>query len=356
MSGKSLFDNAIAFSPLLAKVFGACGALLIQQIHYHCAGKTNAFEGHFWVYNTTEAWAERLMLWDERTIRRTLASLRSSGVVITTVNNKAGYDRTLWYRIGYDALCTRLSEALPMWSFCPNGSGQNVRIEAVKMSAPIPKKEAKNSTKSTATPSDQKPKTKPPTGEPVSPGEKDEIMLPKNGVKKGPSNVSAVLKKTLGGGSATDGIALYQIWASEVPKHHPEIKFIAPASVSAKSQFSRLAKDWGDERCDVMRCVIMQWVSFGKTLKDWSGIKTYPSVPTLSFLVTHREKAKNFFLQKGVKLTATPEATIGSKVVSGKIPQKVVPVVEAPEVSPPPVVEEAPITLEELLLIDLSSE
>ena len=127
MSGKSLFDNAIAFSPVLAKAFGACGALLIQQIHYHCTGKTNYWDGFYWVYNTTQDWADLLMLWDERTVRRVLSVLRKEGVVVVGNNNLYGYDKTLWYRIDYECLCSELSKRIPMWTFCPDRCGQNVR-------------------------------------------------------------------------------------------------------------------------------------------------------------------------------------------------------------------------------------
>lgn len=358
MSGKSLFDNTISFSPVMGKAFGACAALLVQQIHYHCLNRSNLWQGEYWVYNSVKEWADVLMLWDERTVRRALVSLRSLGVLIVAENNKYRYDKTLWYRVDYSRLCEVLGEKFPDWKFSPGLVASNVRIEVaenvlvdtVKMSVPIPKTTTKTSTKTTL--ENQTPKT---SGEEV---EEKEMVLPKNGIKTGPTNVAAVLAKSLGSGNAkqTMTMALYKVWASSLPKFHPEVKFVGAFTMKQKAMIARVGVAWGVSSSEVLVFVIEHWVSFGKYLRDTIDLKSCPAIPVLEFLTKYSSEAMNYYIAaKSPKLqtTATPPKKVGDTITSGKITiKKGPPNAPKTETPAPKKPEETPITLAEILAFD----
>lgn len=187
-------------------------------------------------------------------------------------------------------------------------------------------------------------------------------MLPKNSNKKGPTSTAMVLAQKLAMGSSktTPAMGMYKVWASSIPKHHPEIKFIGAFTVVQKAMIGRLATGWGSSAEKALAYVVEHWVSFGKFLKEVSDLKSVPQVPVLEFLVKHSSMAMNFYLkQNSVQLSATtaPEKTVGSVVLSGKVKIKkaIAPVPVAP--SPKPIikaVEEVEVSLAEVLSFDPS--
>jgi len=106
--------------------FSAAEAAILQQVHYWTrqnekAGR-NLHQGNFWTYNTYEQWAEELVFWSIRTIRRAITGLEKKEILIVGNFNKLKIDQTKWYRLNYQAL-----NSLKIVS----GNGQ------VKMASPI---------------------------------------------------------------------------------------------------------------------------------------------------------------------------------------------------------------------------
>lgn len=90
--------------PSLAKAIGLNEAIVLQQIHYWLRKSNNVKDGHKWIYNTYNAWQKQFPFWSIPTIRRTITSLEKQGVIVTGSFNKAGFDKTKWYRIDYQKL------------------------------------------------------------------------------------------------------------------------------------------------------------------------------------------------------------------------------------------------------------
>ncbi len=106
-----LYDEApIAISPTLARVFGLNAAVFLQQVHYWAEEKRRNPEryrdsfvnGHTWVYNTIDEWLEQMpFLGSKATFKRMLSELQEKGVLVIERHNKAGFDKTSWYRLNY---------------------------------------------------------------------------------------------------------------------------------------------------------------------------------------------------------------------------------------------------------------
>ena len=107
--------------PKLAELIGLNEAIVLQQIHYwtdHFAAANDQrhfHDSYWWVWNSAKGWQSNFPFWSEHTIRRTLKSLRNPVVeksgavsrpllVIVGNYNRMAYDKTLWYRVDYDAL------------------------------------------------------------------------------------------------------------------------------------------------------------------------------------------------------------------------------------------------------------
>lgn len=84
-------------------------AIFINQLNYWLeinekAGK-NLKDGHYWVYNSYESWAENdFQYWSADTVKRIVSSLENIGVIISANYNKFKIDKTKWYRIDYKRL------------------------------------------------------------------------------------------------------------------------------------------------------------------------------------------------------------------------------------------------------------
>ena len=146
-------DNPILVSPKLAKLIGLNEAIVLQQIHYWLMNveekkaKDHYRDGKWWVYNTVSEWREQFSWWSEKTISRTLTSLKNMGIIIATDQyNKFGFDRTLWYTIDYNKLdelvydddlqqgANQTSEE----DILSQPEGQSVHMEEDILSQPIP--------------------------------------------------------------------------------------------------------------------------------------------------------------------------------------------------------------------------
>lgn len=90
--------------PSLACKIGLNESIVLQQFHYWLQRSNNIKDGYKWIYNSYKEWAKQFPFWSEHTIRRTINSLETQGYLISGNYNKAGFDKTKWYRIDYERL------------------------------------------------------------------------------------------------------------------------------------------------------------------------------------------------------------------------------------------------------------
>ncbi|MBM3632394.1 MAG: hypothetical protein FJX03_01615 [Alphaproteobacteria bacterium] len=90
--------------PTLAKTIGLNEAIVLQQVHYWLNPQFNKnfFEERYWVYNTFTQWHQQFQFWSKKTIKRTIANLEESGLLISFVTR--GFKRTKYYTLDYDLL------------------------------------------------------------------------------------------------------------------------------------------------------------------------------------------------------------------------------------------------------------
>lgn len=96
-----LDDRIIAVQPGLVRALDgkAAQAIVLQQLHYWLPHARAEHDGHRWVYNTYEEWADQTGLSPPQ-VKRAMQSLVERGLVISA--QPAGADRTRWYRIDYE--------------------------------------------------------------------------------------------------------------------------------------------------------------------------------------------------------------------------------------------------------------
>jgi len=163
MSKLLLDEKPLMILPQLAVKIGLNEAIILQQIHYWLLhfekrqSQKHFRDGYWWVYNTYENWQENFPFWSVATIKRALTALRKPApgrdplLIATSQYNQKKYDKTLWYRIDYEALEALEDEKpqviLTQGSFCTDGTGQNDPMDEVKMTQPIPETTENNTEK-----------------------------------------------------------------------------------------------------------------------------------------------------------------------------------------------------------------
>ena len=90
-----------SFDKDIAVAYGLPEAIILNHIQFWIeqneANKLNYFDGSYWTYNTTKAFAEIFPYLSQRQIQCALKHLREEGILKTGNYNKSAYDRTLWY-------------------------------------------------------------------------------------------------------------------------------------------------------------------------------------------------------------------------------------------------------------------
>ncbi|MBU8787999.1 hypothetical protein MHB78_00995 [Bacillus sp. FSL K6-0138] len=104
MNGLLLDEYPLIVIPSLAKEIGLNEAIVLQQVHYWLKSSGKKRDGRKWIYNTYDEWLEQFPFWSKNTLRRTVARLEESGLLITGNFNKMKADKTKWYSIDYDRL------------------------------------------------------------------------------------------------------------------------------------------------------------------------------------------------------------------------------------------------------------
>ena len=91
------------FNVEIAKRYGVENAVFIQNLCFwimkNKANKKHHYEGKYWTYNSTKAYAEIFPFWTERQVRRIIDNLKKQKVIECGNFNKKGYDRTYWYTV-----------------------------------------------------------------------------------------------------------------------------------------------------------------------------------------------------------------------------------------------------------------
>lgn len=90
--------------PSLACKVGLNEAIILQQFHYWLQRSNNIQDGYKWIYNSYQEWSKQFPFWGRNTLIRAIHSLEKQGYLITGNYNKAGFDKTKWYRIDYQKL------------------------------------------------------------------------------------------------------------------------------------------------------------------------------------------------------------------------------------------------------------
>ena len=90
--------------PSLAVRVGLKEAIVLQQFHYWLQRSGNNRDGYKWVYNSYDEWHKQFPFFSKVTLRRTINSLEKQGYLVSGNYNKAGFDKTKWYRIDYQRM------------------------------------------------------------------------------------------------------------------------------------------------------------------------------------------------------------------------------------------------------------
>lgn len=91
------------FNVEIASRLDVNSAIFIHNIAFWIKGnKANnrhLFEGRYWTYNSTKAFAELFPFWTQEQVRRIISKLEDKGIIASSNLNKTKYDRTKWYTI-----------------------------------------------------------------------------------------------------------------------------------------------------------------------------------------------------------------------------------------------------------------
>ena len=90
-----------SFDKDIAAKYGLAEAILLNHMEYwiekNKANGKNFYDGSYWTYNSSRAYAEIFPYLSQRQIQNALKHLRDEGILKTGNYNDLAYDRTLWY-------------------------------------------------------------------------------------------------------------------------------------------------------------------------------------------------------------------------------------------------------------------
>lgn len=104
MNNLLISEPPLQVLPTLAVRVGLKEAIVLQQFHYWLQRSGNNRDGYKWVYNSYDEWHKQFPFFSKVTLRRTINSLEKQGYLVSGNYNKAGFDKTKWYRIDYQRL------------------------------------------------------------------------------------------------------------------------------------------------------------------------------------------------------------------------------------------------------------
>jgi hypothetical protein len=87
----------------LAVEYGTNESLFLTNLCFwiekNKANKVHFHDGHYWVYNTMDAWAELFPYFSKDQIRHLIDKMRRKKILLVGVFNRTRYDRTQWYSV-----------------------------------------------------------------------------------------------------------------------------------------------------------------------------------------------------------------------------------------------------------------
>jgi hypothetical protein len=96
----------------LAVKFGTNESLFLTNLCFwiekNKANRVNYHDGHYWVYNTMDAWAELFPYFSKDQIRRLINKMRERNILLVGVYNRIHYDRTQWYSVNDEVMALYL--------------------------------------------------------------------------------------------------------------------------------------------------------------------------------------------------------------------------------------------------------
>lgn len=103
--------HPVVVNQKLAIEIGLNEAIVVQQLNWRLNSKSaKTIDGKKWICNTYENWQkDNFPFWSISTIRRTIGSLKKSGIILTGNFNKKGFDKTHWYSIDEENLNRAMS-------------------------------------------------------------------------------------------------------------------------------------------------------------------------------------------------------------------------------------------------------
>lgn len=101
------------FDIRIAQRYGVNCAVILQNIWHWVqkneANGTNFYDGTYWTYNSTKAFAVQFPYLSQKQIETALKKLREENIIKTGNYNVVKYDRTLWYAITEKGKCILLT-------------------------------------------------------------------------------------------------------------------------------------------------------------------------------------------------------------------------------------------------------
>jgi hypothetical protein len=92
----------------LAVKYGTNESLFLTNLCFwiekNKANKANYRDGHYWVYNTMDAWAELFPYFSKDQIRHLINKMKSQKILLVGVYNRIHYDRTQWYSVSGEVM------------------------------------------------------------------------------------------------------------------------------------------------------------------------------------------------------------------------------------------------------------
>lgn len=126
MNNLLISEPPLQVLPTPAVRVGLKEAIVLQQFHYWLQRSGNNRDGYKWVYNSYDEWHKQFPFFSKVTLRRTINSLEKQGYLVSGNYNKAGFDKTKWYRIDYQRMnkaCDQNDHT--MCSNCSHAGDQN---------------------------------------------------------------------------------------------------------------------------------------------------------------------------------------------------------------------------------------
>lgn len=98
-----------SFDKDIAAAYGLPEAIILNHMQFWIekneANGKNFYDGSYWTYNSTKAYAEIFPYLSQRQIQCALKHLRDEGILKTGNYNELAYDRTLWYAFTEKGKC-----------------------------------------------------------------------------------------------------------------------------------------------------------------------------------------------------------------------------------------------------------